>query len=67
MVSVRFDALASEGFDPAEHIDEVLEAGGSTSDRDATMTGDAQIRRFAPKKADAFVIPLVALSAVEAT
>ena len=63
MVSVRFDAIMSEGFDLDRVRAEVLEAGGTVNDRDAPPAPSEGLRRTRPIAANSFVIPAEVLQA----
>lgn len=61
MVSVRFAALVSEGFDPEVIRADVFEVGGSVSERDTPNTGEGGLRRSKPLVPESFVLPAEAL------
>jgi hypothetical protein len=63
MVSVKFDALVAEGIDPDAVREDVLEVGGSVSERDTALTGGGGIRRSKPLVPESFVVPAAALQA----
>lgn len=63
MVSVKFDALVAEGIEPEAIRDDVIEVGGSVSERDTALSGGGGIRRSKPLVAESFVVPAAALKA----